>query len=94
MGTVNGLCAVYHRVARGVSWIKDGGDLTGGRAADGVVMVKPVPEVRPNAGHDLGPVTKQVRAKTSVPVQSATALISTTAVIRLKCLHLHRLLGA
>jgi hypothetical protein len=50
-----------------------------------LVMVKPVPEVRPNAGHDLGPVTKQVRAKTSVPVQSATALISTTAVIRLKC---------
>jgi hypothetical protein len=50
-----------------------------------LVILKPVPEVRPNAGHDLGPVTKQVRAKTSVPVQSATALISTTAVIRLKC---------
>ena len=50
-----------------------------------LVMTKPLPEVRPNGGHDVGPVTKQVRAKTRVPVQSATALTSTSAVIRLRC---------
>jgi len=62
------------------------GDLSGGRAADGARDGEAVPEVRPNAGHDLGPVTKQVRAKderasaerhcgSSVPLPS----------IRLKC---------
>jgi hypothetical protein len=49
-----------------------------------LVILKPTFEMRPNGGLGLGPV-KQVRATTSVPVQSATALASTTAVIRLKC---------
>jgi len=50
-----------------------------------LVTVKPVPEVRPNGGIGEEPVAKPIWAKTSVPVQSATALISTTGVIRLKC---------
>jgi hypothetical protein len=50
-----------------------------------LVMEKPVSEVRTNPGVFVGPVKTEARMKTSAATTSATALISTTVVIRLKC---------